>query len=235
MSADTRFSGSLGEEYELFQRAVPHHEEFQGKVTDIVRAFVGDKEVSTLVIVEAGTGTGITTECILSAHPDIHVRSLDTEEHMLSKARERLVDFSRRVTLIHEDILTYLREQNDQSIDAFISAYTIHNFDPDVRSELMQEVARTLKQGGLYLNADKYALDDKEEHIKSLRLQQDLFRVFGQFGRPDLQIAWLQHYLEDDHIRFSEAEQRELLAEAFPNLQTVYRNGMEAIMLGKKL
>jgi tRNA (cmo5U34)-methyltransferase len=231
MKNSERFSGSIGEEYNLFRRAVPHHEKFQDEVGKQLRLFCEQLTKSKVNVVEAGIGTGITTIRILGADPRIFVTAIDNEAKMIRQAKARFSDSEDRIDFIATDLLTAIKKIPRDSVDAFVSAYTLHNFLPSYRKELFGEISRILGRPGLFLNADKYASDDPATHAKDLKEQFTALRVLGKMGRPDLEKEWNAHYLEDEKNKITEGEQVSALKElGFKNIKITFRKGLEAVI-----
>jgi len=230
---DKRFSGTLGEEYNLFKLSVPHHDEFQDKITEILAAFSPSNKM--LEVLEGGTGTGLTTFRILNAKDNIRVTTIDNEEKTLNQAKEILKEKGDKIKFVNDDLLKFLKLCPDNQFDAFVSAYVIHNLKPDYRLELFKEISRVLKTGGIFINADKYAYDDKKLQNEALQNQIKAFGVYEQIGRPDVKEEWTRHYYEDEEIKITENEQKEILQNlGFSEIQIVYRKGMESIITAYK-
>lgn len=218
-----RFAGVLGEDYDLFGKSVAYHDELQDKIrTHLAEHTSTDGE--RIKILEAGVGTGITTLRILTANPYIEVYGVDNESKTLNQAKEVLKDFSGRLFLSKEDILEYVQKQPAESFHGFVSAYVLHNLPPDYRERLFPEIARVLKKGAVYINADKLALDDEQEHAQTLEEQLKAFDVYDEMGRPEVKEEWIKHYLEDEIIKFKESEQIALLEQnGFSDVQKIFR------------
>ncbi len=229
-----RFAGVLGEDYDLFGKSVSYHDELQDTIGKYL-ATNTSIEGGRIKILEAGIGTGITTLRILNANPFIEVYGIDNEAKTLNQAKEVLKDFSNRFFPSEADILEALKGWPPESLDGFVSAYLIHNLPPKYREELFTEIARVLKKDAIYINADKLALDDEQEHAKTLQEQIEAFKVYDKMGRPDVKEEWTKHYLEDEKIKFIESEQRALLEKyGFTKIERIFRNGMDAIFVAKR-
>lgn len=204
---DTRFADKIGAEYALFPLAAPHYKECQRLIARIAAQAV-DKQSAVL---EIGCGTGLTTAELIKAMPDAKIVALDAEQVMISQARKAL---PKRVKLVCADALEYLTKQPDQSFDAVVTAFCLHNTAEEYRQAVFAQIGRVLKAGGLIISGDKIAQDDVLEHWQSLREQIDAFAVFQTTNYSELQAEWTAHYLEDDRIRFTESEQVQLLKDA---------------------
>jgi tRNA (cmo5U34)-methyltransferase len=225
-----------GADYALFSLSVPHHDEFQKKTGELtcsaLSAHVGG---GTPVIVEAGTGTGITTKTILAQCGGMQVVSVDSNPEMLAVARNELAAYRSQVRFHRADVTDFLRELPPRSIEGFVSAYMIHNLTSARREKLLNEVSRTLKEGGFFINADKIARDSASEHQRDLQNQFTAFQVFDDIGRPDLRKHWVAHYLRDEQRKLSEEYHiRALQRLGLQDAKIVWRKGMEAIVTARK-
>lgn len=229
---DDRFAGVLGQDYNLRPLAMPYHDRFQNTVKDVLGEFAKDhQDEPELKVLEAGCGTGLTTIRILEANPKIKVIAVDNEGSTIAQAKEALKDLEDRVDFKQGDILSVLINLEDASIDAFASALTVHNFPKEYREKVLSEVARVLKKNGLFVNADKYALDDPDAHAKSLQEQIDSFDIYDSIGRSDIKKAWTQHYHQDENTRITQQEQIDLLRGlGFKDIEIVFRESMEAVI-----
>lgn len=228
---EKRFAGAAGTEFEVFARALPHRKEQQDCLGSILREHAKARpQESEFLVVEAGAGTGMTTERIVESDSRMRVRAIDNEAKTLDQARLKFKADADRVIFQEADIIAYLKSIEAESVDVFVSGFTIHNFLPELRQILFQEIGRTTKPGGLYLNLDKIASDNEVEHLHALKLQIQEFDVLEEMGRHDLKDEWVRHYHADDLFRFTEAEQQRLLLDGgFPIVQIHYRKLLIAV------
>ncbi|SRR6266481_308923 len=237
MTTNNRFSGSIGDDYDLFKLAVPHFDELQDEIDRIVSAhYKLQSYPSPYRVIEIGCGSGETTRRILEANRNISVFALDNDPAMLEQARRNLALFSERVQFVCGDALSELRDlKKDADFQAVVSGFTLHNFQHEYRKSLVGELARHLAPDGLYVNADKYAPDDSVTHEKDLSEQLKAFKIFDEVGRPDLREAWTNHYYEDENTKWTEFNEKSLLrVNGFGDIKIVYRNHMEAIITASK-
>jgi tRNA (cmo5U34)-methyltransferase len=228
-----RFANVLGDEYNLFEKAVPHHDEFQDKVGEAIKDYAATLQSDVISVVEGGCGTGLTTIRVLGADKRIKVVGIDNEEKTINQAKAILEDFGDRVTLEQEDLLEALRKISDESVDIYTSVWVIHNLPPEYRAKLFPEIARVLKKGGLFINGDKYARDDQSTHQQDFDNQIKAFDAFDTIERPDLKKEWTDHYHQDEKIKISESEQIQILKDlGFKDIKVQYRKGMEAVITG---
>ena len=227
-----RFAAVGGAEYEWLVKVLTWYGDFQADVGSVLQEacaaqFSGAESIH---ILELGTGTGLTTEEILKADSRIAVTTIDNEPAMLGVAQARLGSskaFEGRVFFVENDLLRHLRSLGDRSVDGVVSVFTLHNFPLDLRKQVLVEVARVLKSGGIIVFGDKFSQDDERLHAADLAEELANIAKIGVFadeaeasGDADLaqhlrqlKAEWDVHYLDDDKIRGPVREQEEILQE----------------------
>jgi len=238
--SDKRFEGTIGEEYELLKLALPYYDELESAIGRVVRSHCETRHPAGFInplihVVEGGCGTGLTTKEILQASPYIVVTAIDSEQVMLDQATKALQDCRGLVEYKLGDLLEVLGDMKSGSADVFASGYLIHNLTPAYRRELFAEIARILKTGGLFVNGDKCVRDDLTDQEADYEATIRAYDVYDSIGRSDYKAEWIQHYIEDEEVRFTEAEQRKLLASnGFVDIDLAQRFMMDSVMTAIK-
>ncbi|MBI2105381.1 class I SAM-dependent methyltransferase [Candidatus Woesearchaeota archaeon] len=237
---DKRFHGKAGEEYNLFKLACPHFKELENTLGNIIREQFQDRNDSEIKVLEIGCGPGFTTLIILDSDERTKIVAVDNEPVMITQAKEilkKFIDIS-RVQLIEDDALEFLKKQSSDSFDVFASGFTLHNLPNNFRQKVTKEIYRVLKSGGIFVNADKYALDNESKHKKSLEWQLHKFKEkYSQINRPDLIKEWTNHYLEDDkpNVIMRESDSINAMNEmGFKDIKIVFRKQMDAVLFARK-
>ncbi len=237
---EKRFSGKIGEEYELFRLACPHFQELENTLGRIIREQFQDKSFEEIKVLEIGCGSGYTTLIILNSNNRTRIVAVDNESVMIEQAKEVLNEFveNNRVELIEGDALEFLKKQDSDSFEVFASGFTLHNFTKNYRGKVIKEIYRVLKPEGIFVNADKYALDDESKHKQSLNWQLQQFkREYSKINRPDLIKEWISHYLEDNkpEVIMKESESIKSMSKiGFRDIKIVFRKQMEAVLFAEK-
>jgi tRNA (cmo5U34)-methyltransferase len=236
-----RYSGVLGKHYNLISQVMSYHERFQNTVKETLATYTKEHpELAEIKVLEVGTGTGLTSVRVLEADPRVKLTTVDADGNLMEKAKQVLADMTERIEFINKDILSALQAMASESIDAMASALTIHNFPTEYREQMMRELARVLKSGGLFVNADKYAFDDLEAHKKSLKEQIDSFDMFDKMDVPEVDIptlkqGWIKHYQDDERTKITENEQIKMLEDlGFKDIKVIFRESMEATITAIK-
>ncbi len=237
MKSDQRFSGSIGQEYNLFNMAVPHYDSFQKEVGNVLAKYIQSKyeadDSTQIDVYEGGSGTGLTTKILLDSDKRVRVLAIDNEPALMNQAKEYLKEYEDRVVFIEKDLLDALNEI--YNINIFVSAFTIHNLPVGYRKSLFDRIGNIMLSGGVYINGDKIARDNSSLHQKDLQDMLDAFKIFTEKGYPELESHWRDHYLEDDEFKLTEREQRDSLKKSgFEDIEFHFRHIMDVIVSAVK-
>jgi ubiquinone/menaquinone biosynthesis C-methylase UbiE len=240
--AERLFSGQIGEEYDMLRFICPAAGEISRKVGEFVQRWESGAlaPVGVVRVVEVGCGTGITTGALLRARDDLGIVAVDVEPTMLDQARVNLAEWldAGRLSLVESDALSFLRAQASASVDVLASAYTFHNFLDVYRRQVIAEVHRVLKPGGLFINGDRYALDDGEEHTRLIQREaKHYFATFAPMRRYDLLESWIIHLFSDespDHVMRLQAALESYRAAGFSPVVVHDRDQNNALVTAEK-
>jgi ubiquinone/menaquinone biosynthesis C-methylase UbiE len=236
MATERRFGGTLTSEYELFDLACPKGPILDKTMAKAIRHFRPRRPAKTLEGLELGFGTGLTTQVALDARPDLRLAAVDNEPQMLPKARKNLQKYLRagRLSLTVADALAFLKKRPARSCDIVVTAATLHNFPVAYRARAWKEIARVLKPGGLFVNADKYAQSGAGQRAAIKARMDRYFGVAVPRGRFDWLKSVVLHYMDDEspERRMDEAAQAALMRSAgFVRIRRVYRMDMTAVVI----
>lgn len=232
-----RFGGALaGRNLATICFSAPHQNKFQKLIGKTLKNYFSRSKFPEINILEIGTGAGLTSAEILKADKRIILRSIDNEPKMVSEAKRNLKKYliAGRLKIILSDALAYLRSCPRNSVDSVASSMTLHNFERNYRERVLQEIHRILKNGGFFVNADKYIPDDKEEFNKEFDWQM---KQFEKGPTLRLRKAWIEHYETDNRpdIIMREGEERKImLSIGFEKIRIGQRRHLEALLTAKK-
>lgn len=194
------FSGVIGQEYEMLELICPLATEMSRLVGEEVKQYAS-LQAKPVHVVELGGGTGITTLSILLADEKLSVTSIDNEPTMQSKAQDSLNQWVKggRLKFSADDALTALKVIQSNSVDVVASAYTLHNFLHEYRTDVHQQIYRILKPGGKFINGDRYGLDDISKHTATIQNEvAGYFKVLTQLNKLDVLEHWIIHLFNDE-------------------------------------
>ena len=241
MEAERLFSGLIGAEYDMLTLICPAAAEISLKVGEYVAQWQpGYACGGPLAAYEIGCGTGITSLALLSGRPDLRLTAIDSEPVMLEQARVHLADWLElgRLRLVETDALSGLKTLPADSLDLVASGYAIHNFLEPYRREVLREILRVLKPGGLFVNGDRYALDDVREHVQATQDEvRHYFKTFTGIGRLDLLETWIVHLFSDEsenHIMRLGPSIATMESAGYTAIRVEYRCGVNALLTAQK-
>ena len=239
MVDEQRFSGKMGEEYDLLKKAYPKYEELHQVLADAISDHSSGEDGGKLQVLEIGCGSGITSSAILGAGKELSLTSIDSEPKMISQASLNLKRDLQggRLTLIQADALEFLESTGDATLDIVASGFTFHNFLREYRSSVLDQTFRVLKPGGLFVNADKYSLEGQEMFNELVLQLQRFFNAFVPLGKLELLQEWVLHNVADqapDRAMREKDSVKEMEEIGFQNVQVHFRHGLEAVVSGRK-
>lgn len=232
------FTGPIGAEYDMLRLMCPNAAALARRLGDYVGAW--RREDGPLDGFEIGCGTGISTLALLAGRDDLKLAAVDSAAKMLEQARVNLADYvaAGRVDFVEADALAALRALPNASVDLVASNYAIHNFHDAYRADVLAEIFRVLKSGGLFINGDRYAIDDRAAHLAATQNEvRRWFKLFQEMDRLDLLQDWIVHLYSDEspeHIMYFEPGMAQLRALGFSPVTVDYREGVDTMVTAFK-
>ena len=156
-------------------------------ITEYVRA-VGD--AAQVKLLDIGCGTGRTLHQIARTHPTMRLHGVDLSPAYMKLARKRLEDVA-ELTLAVENAESL--PWADATFDIVTSVYLFHELPRNARRNVVREMLRVVKPGGLVV------IEDSAQPSES----PDLDPVLRGFPR-DFHEPFYEDYLEDDLGRLLE-------------------------------
>ena len=233
------FSGIIGQEYELLKLICPHSTEMSRLVGVAVQEYCKENNNHTSVV-ELGGRTGMTALSILLANDVLSVISVDNESTMQNQAKTSLKNWvdEGRLSFIADDALTALKSMESNSVDIVASAYTLHNFVHHYRREVLDEIYRVLKEGGRFINGDRYGLDNISRHTQIVQNEiSGYFRVLSKLNKLDVLEHWIVHLFNDEsgnHAMRESLALQQLTSTGFTEIKLSNRLEVNALVTAKK-
>jgi SAM-dependent methyltransferase len=130
------------------------------------RALLEFLPVSTIRLLDLGTGDGRLLALVRHACPQAEAVALDFSETMLEQSRRRFTG-DPLVTVVAHDMNVPLN-QSLGTFDAVVSSFAIHHLPHDRKRSLYEEVYRLLRPGGAFLNLEHVASPTEALHLQFL-------------------------------------------------------------------
>ncbi len=243
---NNRFAKILGGgNYAKLLRALPYYLELEELIASSAKESLVTSTTQHQVL-ELGCGTGFTTVALSHALTNARITAVDEEQKMLTEHAEKMkkIEVELRENKIvldvkKDEILSFLRGCGAESFDVVVTGFTLHNIPIATRAEIQKEILRVLRIGGRFVNGDKIAHDDLEEHNQSLMSQIGTFiECYSKPEDIEYGLDWIEHYFRDNQpdIRQHEEEVKQILAKAgFANVKILKRFGMDAVVQADKI
>ena len=135
-------------------------------------------------LLDVACGTGRTRHQLAVAHPEVRFHGLDLSPFYVRLARQRLADVA-EVSLAVENAerMPYV----DGHFDVVTSVYLFHELPRNARRNVVREMFRVLRPGGLVV------LEDSAQHSDSPQIADVLAGFPAQYHEP-----FYREYLDDD-------------------------------------
>jgi ubiquinone/menaquinone biosynthesis C-methylase UbiE len=135
-------------------------------------------------LLDVGCGTGRTLHQLAAAHPHLRLHGADMSPAYIKQARKRLLDLE-EVTLAAENAEAL--PWADGTFDVVTSVYMFHELPRNARRNVMRELFRVVRPGGLVV------IEDSAQLSESGFLEPVLRGFAAEFHEP-----FYADYLEDD-------------------------------------
>ena len=109
-------------------------------------------------IIDLGAGTGLQLIKLYKVFPNVKTTAIDISDGMLKKLEERHI--SDNIIIINQSFFEY---EFGKDIDAVISTQALHHFDPSDKEILYRKVYECLREHGVFVIEDYFAIDDDAE------------------------------------------------------------------------
>jgi ubiquinone/menaquinone biosynthesis C-methylase UbiE len=157
------------------------------QVLPSVARFVQEQHLSAPRVLDVGCGTGSMLRQLAGAYPDYSYYGLDLSPYYIEYARERLP--CRKLTLL-ADNAEYMPFR-DQHFDIVTSVHLFHELPRNARTNVISEMARVLRPGGLLVIQDSAQIADGSPVLSFLERFADDFHepFYRDYLRDDLSSA----------------------------------------------
>ena len=203
-------------------------------------------------VMDLACGCGSVTARLLKKVPEVRVVGVDIDPVLLRIARG-VFEGDARVRWVDGDLRDpdWAADFEPESFDAVVTATALHWLEAPVLSRVYRDVARILRPGGLFANADHMPLESEVLSAAGKRLYDGYFEAFDD--HEDWENWWksvsreaeMQDALAEREKRFGQRTSFEFmppaswhiqrLAEAgFSETEVVWRSFNEAVLVALK-
>lgn len=139
---------AVSEKYDKQRRfLIPCFDDFYGTALTL-----SEQVPAVTNILDVGAGTGLMSALFQEKYPDAKITLIDISADMLKKAEERF-EGNENVSFLNADFATVDLPENQY--DLVVSGLAIHHLPHELKQQLFNKIAKTLKSGGWFINADQ--------------------------------------------------------------------------------
>jgi len=157
----------------LMRKGVPAYAALQEAVVEASLAVAPATHM-----LELGTGTGVTSRAVLTAHEGARLVGIDHGARMLDVAREALPEADLRLSRLEDPL-------PEGAFELVFSALAVHHLDGPGKAELFVRVAAALTPGGRFVLGDVIVPRDPADVVTPIDGQIDVPSAI------DEQLQWL--------------------------------------------
>lgn len=162
------------EMHDFFNEKIEGYDELHLKVIEGKEKIVDFIPKDAENIIDLGSGTGLQLIKVYKEFPNVKTIAIDVSDEMLRKLKER--NISPNITIVNESFFDY---DFGNEKDAVISTQALHHFEPSDKITLFKKVYDCLKENGVFINEDYFAIDTDAE-IKGFEDYKNLVRGEGK-------------------------------------------------------
>ncbi len=222
--------------YSHFFNAFPHLFTMEERIAEIALQAKTNWPERRLKILDLGIGKGHTTFALARLRGNMEIIGVDKSSDMIrdyntiaKELRMNIACIDRNIVidLYEMDAMRYLQTCEPCFFDIVISGFALHNLPRAERFFLHQQIWKSLKKDGRFVNGDKIARDDSDAHRNDMT--ESLGKIFAAFNTPELEPLgrkWIEHYLRDNEPDLLQTE-----TEAW---NVMNRTGFKNILLGDR-
>ena len=158
---------------------------------EVIARLIADTESPVRAIIDLGCGTGSLTVSLLERFLDAQVYALDLDPTLLPLAKARSASYSDRVHFLQADLRTEAwLKLVPQSIDAVVSVTALHWLSQSQIEVLYSQIAKVLKPGGIFLNADHVGSDSPLIQSSWEKHREECRKSSAREGAEDWNAFW---------------------------------------------
>lgn len=193
---NSHYPSDLMKDYEVLMSHFPSHIVCRPKLVEAVWIWKEAYGKDAISILEIGPGNGETTHLLLE-HIPCSMTLIESDKESADHLSTNLAKYKEHFTLINEDATRWIREQPNESYDAFTASWVIHNFPVPERDKFLIEVARVLKPGGMFTLFDKVLPDNQDEIRRLWEIHIERMKGLDEIGKTPLKESMLEHEKRD--------------------------------------
>jgi len=199
---------------DMLSRSVPYYEVNSTLIIDLICK----AQREGLQVLDLGSSTA---KFLLSLHSKMQsemiLKGIDNSDAMIERAKRKIDAFGANITIEKGDILSYPYSHED----IVVANYTLQFIRPIQRLKLVQKIADSLNDKGIFFFSEKVVFEDK-------RLDKEIIDIYYEYkkaqGYSEYEIAQKREALENVLIPFTIEENIKMCKDAgFKQVDTIFQ------------
>lgn len=173
-----KFDRSVAEVFdEHVRKSIPRYDEFHEMVTGLCQWFVFDG----CEVFDLGSSTGTFVDEMISRYSSKHVKfhCIDNSPAMIEKSKEKLSGYVKDGHRITHECLNLEDYKFKSGAGIIVSLFTLQFVNPGSRREIYRKVYESLREGGVFIVADKFYMGNGDVNDIFSDLHYDFKRTEG--------------------------------------------------------
>jgi ubiquinone/menaquinone biosynthesis C-methylase UbiE len=155
--------------WRVYQEIIKHNYMFHREISKSVSNELGSyRHNEQLHILDLGCGDGSMTLPLLSANRIASYIGCDLSKPALDIAQDQINVLGISARLLCDDMLNIVHNQPGKSFDLIYCSYAIHHLNGIQKQQIVEDIARVLKPGGLFVLIDVFRepTEDRAAYMK---------------------------------------------------------------------
>lgn len=142
---------------------------------------------NVIKVLDLGCGTGLELEGLFTVYPDAQVTGVDLSDRMLEVLKVKYKDKETQLNLVCKSYFDM--DFGVEMYDLALSTYSLHHFSVEQKSVLYENVFKSLKQDGMYIEGDYTVKNIEEERYytsenERIRKENEINEGFYHYDTP---------------------------------------------------
>jgi ubiquinone/menaquinone biosynthesis C-methylase UbiE len=158
---------------------------------ELMVGLISGTQQSVASVLDIGCGTGSLMLPLLEEFREAEVFGIDFDPTLLALAEKRLAEYVGRIHLVQADLRgeSWMKLVPD-SMDAAVSATALHWFNPEQLEGFYKQLARVMRSGGIFLNADHVRSDSESIQKAWQQHREQMIEQEGYSGAEQWESFW---------------------------------------------
>ena len=200
-----KIDGPMADGYDRLCTEMRKFMETQRGLGRLVANVVARHTSPTCALFEFGSGTGITTDCVITALKTVRcaygITIVDPDPKMMTRfTHERVHSGNKNILEFHcQDVVNHCNSAvaEGKVWDIAYSAFTFHNVGSHDQEIMLRSIVNAIKPGGSLIYAD-YALRNPQDRLRAFRSHvEELFCILVEKSDIPSLREWVLHTMDD--------------------------------------